>query len=576
MSFNFVPPPQSKSSDYSKIKLTQNEIIAIQIANDANISNARKQMTLGVPEALPQINTMTPQELLSDNSRQEALAQQNLKSLGFRDQEVSDILVQIRRDPQLSYTILNANFPAVKSDFDKKFDIKLITPTFFLDYLKGYVEKLSRSTGIKQYSTSKNSAIDTSGELRAIIPSSDDIEYIKEEALRRNLFNPNELLKMDDLINNIPTESEYDSLEMMDAVNKKILIDQALTDLRDLPSAEQISSFVERIKSGRIDRRQFYDATQKIINAIPKQFIIEKPFMGKEEFIEMPYEPEEMPEFTNVSKFVGIADTPLKDIQDFFRRNPELASQLRDSSGRKVNFSNLAKKRDSKGVFIGNTNAQELINTTIPQAEPFSMFSTPRMMSRNQGELELDEGEYYGKKLGFGISKIQKQFRNEKKIGKGIAVKEVPSYVEFGKYVLNLPQLEQQDILNVKYKSLGTIPKYRQKPISDVLRDFILDLLSSGKPNQRTYAQISPDERKLFEAIATDAGVFIGLGLPKTVTNDDDDDIKRFEILKGQVLAGNNNQKLLSELRKLTLSLMNKGLIKRRLGVDLLMELSAM
>jgi len=562
MSYNFVPPPQSKSSDYSKIKLTQNEIIALQIANDANIANARKQMSLGVPEALPQIDTMTPQELLSDNSRQEALAQQNLKSLGFRDQEVSDILVQIRRDPQLSYTILNANFPAVKGDFDKKFDIKLITPTFFLDYLKGYVEKLSRSTGIKQYSTSKNSAIDTGAELRAIIPSSRDIEYIKDEALRRNLFNPDELSKLDDLINNIPTESEYNQLEMIDAVNKKILIDQALTDLRDLPSAEQIASFVERIKLGRVDRRQFYDATQKIINAIPKIFIIEnKPFIGKEEVYETPML-ERIPSSNIRLGTSNIADLNLKDIKSFFAENSDLASQLRDSTGKKVGYSKLAKNRNKGGVYIGDTNAQELFDMSIPKAELF------------REEDLVNPSELF--KMGFGISKIQKQFRNEKKIGKGIAVKEVPSYVEFGKYVLNLPQLEQQDILNVKYKSLGTIPKYRQKPVSDVLRDFILDLLSSGKPNQRTYAQISPDERKYFEAVATDAGVFIGLGLPKTVTNDDDEDIKRFEILKGQVLAGNNNQKLLSELRKLTLSLMNKGLIKRRLGVDLLMELSAM
>jgi hypothetical protein len=560
MSFNFVPPPQSKSSDYSKIKLTQDEIIALQIANDANIANARKQMSLGVPEALPQINTMTPQELLSDNSRQEALAQQNLKSLGFRDQEVSDILVQIRRDPQLSYTILNANFPAVKNDFDKKFDIKLITPTFFLDYLKGYVEKLSRSTGIKQYSTSKNSAIDTGSELRLIIPSSDDIEYIKEEALRRNLFNPDELSKLDDLISNIPSESEYDSLERIDPVNKKILIDQALTDLRDLPSAEQISSFVERIRSGRIDRRQFYDATQKIINAIPKQFIIEKPFMGKDE---MPYETPILERIPSTNVRLGtsdISELKLGDIKQFFRENDDLASQLRDRSGKKISYSKLSKGKATDGVYIGNTNAQELFNMSLPRAELFR-------------EEDLVNPSLI--KMGFGIAKQQKQTKNLK-IGKGIAVKEVPSYVEFGKYVLNIPQLEQQDIFNVKYKSLGTIPKYKQKPVSDVLRDFILDLLSNGKPNQRTYSQISPEERKFFEAVATDAGVFIGLGLPKTITNDDDNDIKRFEILKGQVLAGNNNQKLLSELRKLTLSLMNKGLIKRRLGMDLLMELSAM
>ena len=94
MNFNWTPPPLSKASDWQKLKQTQDELIAIQISNDANIANARKEVMMNIPPQLSVIQSMSPEENLADNSKQESLAQQNLKQLKFRDQDISDILVQ--------------------------------------------------------------------------------------------------------------------------------------------------------------------------------------------------------------------------------------------------------------------------------------------------------------------------------------------------------------------------------------------------------------------------------------------------------------------------------------------------
>ena len=160
------------------------------------------------------------------------------------------------------------------------------------------------------------------------------------------------------------------------------------------------------------------------------------------------------------------------------------------------------------------------------------------------------------------------------KVGRGIAVKQTPSYKEYGKYAIHIPQLEQQDLLNVKYKSLGQIPKFKPIPVSDVFRDFILDLLENGKPNGRVYTQIPTDERKYFEEMSIGAGVWNSLGLKRTTTSTDEEESKRFELLRGEYLAGNNNPKVISELRKLVVKMMNDGRIRKSQGVELLMELS--
>jgi hypothetical protein len=160
------------------------------------------------------------------------------------------------------------------------------------------------------------------------------------------------------------------------------------------------------------------------------------------------------------------------------------------------------------------------------------------------------------------------------KLGKGLSVKETPTYREFGKYAIHIPQLEQQDLLNVKYKSLGGIPKFKPMPVSDVFRDFLIDLLEGGKVNQRVYLQIEPKERKVFEEMAIGAGVWNGLGLKRTTTSNDEEDRKRFELLKGEYIAGNNSPKVLQELRRIVVKFINEGKIRKVEGMNLLMEIS--
>jgi hypothetical protein len=160
------------------------------------------------------------------------------------------------------------------------------------------------------------------------------------------------------------------------------------------------------------------------------------------------------------------------------------------------------------------------------------------------------------------------------KLGKGLSVKETPTYREFGKYAIHIPQLEEEDILNVKYKSLGGIPKFKPFPVSDIFRDFLLDVLDGKRPSERVYLQIDPKERKAFEDISIGAGVWSGFGLKRTTTNDDEEDRKRFEVLKGIYIAGNNSPQVSQELRRLIVKFINEGKMKRQQGLNLLMELS--
>jgi len=581
---NFQSGPQTSASDRQKAKIAQDDYIAVTIANQQNIANARQQQfVMNVPQALTPIESMSATQLVADEAGQEMLAQQNLKQFKFRDQEVADIMVQIRRDPQLSFLLLNANFPAIKAEVEKRFNTKLVTPTFFVDFLKSYLAKVSKSLGLTQYSRTKDASVDTIEELRTILPDVNDLEFLRRQAQNLN-YDDASLSKLDELITELPNEMDYNTLAALDPVTRQELIKDFLIVMKDLPTASQISSLVDNIQSGMIDRRGFNDAIMKILNSI--NVTLRKPQLRQEiqppprptrappltpqlqeieqemgtilkRRLELPEEPEfEIPRRVVPIKpvrniFRSPEELPLKDIKDYLKQNRDIAVQLKDKNGQRVRYTKLTKNRGSKGISIYDTNLKEIWD---------------------QEEMPTTEG--------FGIGKynpVQKQPRNMIRIGKGIAAVEQPSYKEFGKFCINMNHLENQDILNIKYKNcLGAVPSFKPTAISDIFRDFIIDLLDTGKPNTRVYNQISDEERKHFQKLASAAGVFKGMGLPVTVIDDEEKDVRRWEILRGQVTAGNNNAKLLDELRKLTVRLMNVDRIKRKTGLDILMELSAM
>jgi hypothetical protein len=485
MSFNYIIPPRLKASDYAKGKITQDEIIALQIANDANIAAARKAVRLGEVQPLTPQQEASASELLADDAAQEASARANLGRLGFRDQEAAQIITNIRNDADLSFPILNANFPAIESDIKKRFNVKLLTPAFFLEYLRKYSDELAGAAGIRIFAPHNggfNGLVNTVEELRQVIPEENIIRYIKSQAQSKKIISKEIISELDRFINLIPTQRELQLIEKLPAVEQQRTISQLLEQWQDTYSKEQLRNLAKMIQNNELSNEGLHQAILDIINSIPRRMqnnIVEK-------------------------KLSSVAGAEAIEESEEYVMTP-------------------IKKRGR------------------PKKQSFEMSAEPKI---------------------------------KQKVGKGLAVKETPSYREYGKYAIHIPQLEQHDILNVKYKSLGQVPKFKPIPVSDIFRDFILDLLENGKPNSRVYSQISPEERKYFEEMSIGAGVWNGLGLKRTTTSTDEEEAKRFELLKGELMAGNDNPKIVSELRRLVVKMMSDGRIRKSQGVDLLMELS--
>jgi hypothetical protein len=691
---NYNFPPRSKASDFTKGRITQDEIIALQIANDKNISDARKAIKMGEPVKLLESQEKTPEELLGDINAQESELRRNLERIGLRPQEAVATVEMIKNDGDDDMILiqdLNVNFPAIEADIKKRFNPKLLTPTFVVEYFRKYSSALQAAAGFRVFQPHNgglNGLVNNVDELGAVLPDPNIIRILREQARQRQASGDIlEALRRLEFM--LPDVAQMAEIRRMDLADQQRVIADLLYQFRNLPSAQEMDALARQVREGVEDRRGFFKAIQDLIASIPTQTvnIVERERTGgtkagfsqdesslagdsrsgvadifeesagerkarlrreeREEFLrqerlqeqrledidrqfaqtiydmeqdfsrkykgwksqDIPAEarnaipniqsPDISPrvrQFYRELAQAGLQAPSMSDLTDAsaasietlktavsldelydpdpnrnklklanlkatFRAHPDMAENLRlTRDGRPVNYNDLqitqVTNPRSKKIWWSDTNIRDLFTAKFG-----------RGIKPTTGQGVANNYRY----LGNGIKPMSRQ---RVTVGRGIAVQETPSYKQFGKYAIHIPQLEQQDILNVKYKSLGQVPKYKPMAVSDIFRDFLLDLLDNGKPNVRTYQQIAPNERKVFEEMSIGAGVWNALGLKRTTTSTDDEENKRFELLKGEYMAGNNNPKVIADLRRLVVKMMNDGRIRKSQGTELLMELS--
>lgn len=144
-------------------------------------------------------------------------------------------------------------------------------------------------------------------------------------------------------------------------------------------------------------------------------------------------------------------------------------------------------------------------------------------------------------------------------IGKPQKIKQ--KYTPFGKLYLNLHNLEN-GIFDLQLKSQKTTKKIPKAPVSTTFLKLIHILLETGDFNQKLFNLLSDTEKKYFnQAISASR---LEIGLPELIDiggglTERDNKVARYNILLGELNAGNNSSKILKEIKGiLTWFLRNK------------------
>jgi hypothetical protein len=191
--------------------------------------------------------------------------------------------------------------------------------------------------------------------------------------------------------------------------------------------------------------------------------------------------------------------------------------------------------------------------------------------------LPVPEGAGIKRRMGRGLSRQKPRTTelNDSDIdwNSGVMIPKVPKWLPFGRYVIHKDKLKD-NIVSVKTPSGQTIVDFKMMRVNDKIGGALRTVISGG---QLTYDQIGAldeNEKKYLSTLATKSGLGERLNVPAPDKKKDEQDINKFEIMKGQIMAGNDSEMLIKDFKKMIVKLREKELLPKRQATDMLLELA--
>lgn len=137
-----------------------------------------------------------------------------------------------------------------------------------------------------------------------------------------------------------------------------------------------------------------------------------------------------------------------------------------------------------------------------------------------------------------------------------------------GKYWLCLGSLGKNTI-RLLTKSGNRIPRFPDEVVSTALRRMVLKLAKNHAFEQDEYDDLNDHEKEVYDALLAicDGESRIGGALLKRRRTKQDEErdalIERFNVLRGELLSGNNAPEIIKELKPLLFKLKQKGIVSQ-------------
>jgi len=152
-------------------------------------------------------------------------------------------------------------------------------------------------------------------------------------------------------------------------------------------------------------------------------------------------------------------------------------------------------------------------------------------------------------------------------------IKVEPRFIPIGKYVLNKRML-RDNIISLKTKNGGYLRDFKTERVSDKLGGVIRTIVGNGMPSFEDLAGLTETEKEYLHKLSKKTDIIDKLNIPAPSKKQDEKDINEFEILKGQILAGNDSVQLLQNFKKKLIYMGEKGLLPKSQVKDMLYEIA--
>jgi hypothetical protein len=565
--------------------------------DDKNLQ-ANKVYTKTGQLPVEQTDTRTLSEKLADIERQKI--DMRSKLLEITDGQEAGKIVEALSPDQI--TFLAQNFQPIKDQIKRNYALG-VPAEAFTDYLIRYIEKFNLTRGV-ELGIQQSSARELLANQRTIMDnmaSKSDVNDIDDAIRALGLQNSNlgraiqvNLDQIQELLEYLPetfvelgkADNAIQKAQMIEIINRivenlptKVELGTALSQLerartaRDTRSVILVLQRLQELTDSGTDLAEEIAVLRKIVDdnrpienasvAVAPAFVVEGDF---------PMPP------TQIGRQIAREYKTIDDIKG-------IASSLSTKSKLIAYYDSMFKyiKQDVGGVSSGvfaNSIIGKYANQSANLADLRRLVEilNSRLRTIMYGGAIPDDAllEQYGRGMkGKGVARARPSqvFHTDIDYDKGI--KASPKFVPLGRYLINKRQLDK-DIVAIKRPAGSTISTLPSQRVSRNFGNVMRKIAGGSLPTYEELSNLTDDERVYLHKVSKETQIEDKLSIPTPRKGDDEADINQFEILKGQILSGNDNIELVKKFKTILLKLSRKDLIPKAQVKDLLLDLATL
>jgi len=217
-----------------------------------------------------------------------------------------------------------------------------------------------------------------------------------------------------------------------------------------------------------------------------------------------------------------------------------------------------------QGLLTSNDRAiQELWRTAPPSAPSASAGG------KQQGNIQ----DFFTKKddkVGRGFKMYGGGVKSKVDYNAGILP--TANYVPFGNYLINRKKLED-GIVMIKRHSGQFMGDMKTKRVSPNLTTIFKKVSGGQLPSFNDYEKLDDDEREYLQYVAKKSNLADKLQVPSPKKDKTEQLVNQFEIMRGQIIAGNDSKELLKKFKSVLVELAERDLIPKGQMKDILIEI---
>ena len=145
-------------------------------------------------------------------------------------------------------------------------------------------------------------------------------------------------------------------------------------------------------------------------------------------------------------------------------------------------------------------------------------------------------------------------------------------FVKLGKFLINTNKLKD-NVVAIKRPSGTNIIEFPSQRVSNHLSGVFRKIIGGGIPDYNDLSKLNEDERRYLYNVSKKANVSDKLNIPVPSKDQRDQDIHEYEVMKGEILSGNDNKEFIKKFKLHMSKLSRQGVLPKKEVNEILTDL---